>query len=218
MNTLARLELFAREPSHGRVLHAQLCAAPGRGGCRSPDRHRRSLPVRTLILAGEPGGSIPAVRRRIEEAWQARVFDHAGATEVGPWGFADSEPPGLHVMESQFIAEFLSVETGARRAKANSAELVLTTLGRAGCPVIRYRTGDLVRPIWHAIAPNRFRAARGRRARAGRRHADHSRRECLSQLASSKSCAAFPKCSNTALTALQGGRDGPADRRSRRSS
>ena len=28
------------------------------------------------------------------------------------------------------------------------SELVLTTLGRAGSPVLRYRTGDLVRPRW----------------------------------------------------------------------
>jgi len=31
-----------------------------------------------LIVAGEPGGSIPATRSRIESAWGARVFDHCG--------------------------------------------------------------------------------------------------------------------------------------------
>jgi phenylacetate-CoA ligase len=107
-----------------------------------------SLNVRVLILAGEPGGSIPAVRARIEQAWQARAFDHAGATEVGPWGFADSSATGLHVNESEFLAEFLSLETGWPAAEGELSELVLTTLGRAGCPVLRYRTGDLVRPIW----------------------------------------------------------------------
>ena len=107
-----------------------------------------SLNVRVLILAGEPGGSIPAVRARIEEAWQARAFDHAGATEVGPWGFADSSATGLHINESEFLAEFLSLETGWPAAEGELSELILTTLGRAGCPVLRYRTGDLVRPIW----------------------------------------------------------------------
>src|SRR4051794_8287261 len=43
-------------------------------------------PVRMLILAGEPGGSIPAVRRRLEEGWGARVFDHCGMTEIGSLG------------------------------------------------------------------------------------------------------------------------------------
>ena len=52
------------------------------------------------------------VRGRIEEAWQAKVIDHAGATEVGPWGYADADRRGLHILESEFIAEFQSVDTG----------------------------------------------------------------------------------------------------------
>ena len=47
-------------------------------------KNHRRLRVRAVIVAGEPGGSIPATRRRIEEAWQARVFDHSGMTEIGP--------------------------------------------------------------------------------------------------------------------------------------
>src|SRR5439155_12217262 len=36
--------------------------------------------VRALIVAGEPGGSIPATRQQIERLWGARVFDHCGMT------------------------------------------------------------------------------------------------------------------------------------------
>src|SRR5262245_17775855 len=50
--------------------------------------------VRMLIVAGEPGGSIPAVRRRIEEGWGARVFDHSGMTEIGSLGAEFEELPG----------------------------------------------------------------------------------------------------------------------------
>ena len=114
------------------------------------------MPVRKLIVAGEPGGSIPAMRERIEKAWDAEVLDHSGATEIGPWGYGDRQRRGLHVIESEFIAEFLSVETGQAAAEGELAELVLTNLGRAGCPVIRYRTGDLVRPYWSDEGPNRF--------------------------------------------------------------
>lgn len=108
-----------------------------------------SLGVRALILAGEPGASIPATRDRIERVWQAAAIDHAGATEVGPWGYADRARRGLHVIESEFIAEFRSLATGRPARDGELAELVLTTLGRAGSPVIRYRTGDLVRPERH---------------------------------------------------------------------
>jgi phenylacetate-CoA ligase len=62
----------------------------------------------------------------------------------------------VHVLESEFIAEFLSAETGKPAAEGELAELVLTNLGRAGCPVIRYRTGDLVRPSWQQEGANRF--------------------------------------------------------------
>ena len=36
------------------------------------------------------------------------------------------------------------------------SELVLTTLGRDGSPVIRYRTGDLVRPVWEGAGATQF--------------------------------------------------------------
>lgn len=115
-----------------------------------------ALPVRCLIVAGEPGGSVPAIRQRIETAWDARVVDHAGATEIGPWGYGDREGRGLYVVESEFIAEFPALDTGQPAGDGQLAELVLTTLGRAGSPVIRYRTGDVVRPSWRKPGNNRF--------------------------------------------------------------
>jgi phenylacetate-CoA ligase len=105
-----------------------------------------ALRVRKIVVAGEAGGSLPHVRRRIEKAFDAEVIDHAGASEVGPWGYSDMDRQGLHVNESEFIAEFLSVASGEPASDGELAELVLTPLGRLGSPVIRYRTGDLVRP------------------------------------------------------------------------
>lgn len=105
--------------------------------------------VRMLIVAGEPGGSIPSIRSRIEDAWGARVIDHWGMTEIGALGVECVEnPAGLHILESECIAEILDPDTltpaladggGVRRG-----ELVITNLGRLGSPLIRYRTGDLV--------------------------------------------------------------------------
>jgi len=105
----------------------------------------RGSAVRLVIVAGEPGGNIPQVRARIESAWGARVLDHAGMTEVGPWGFECVEHVGgLHVMESEFIAEVINPDTGNDAGEGEPGELVLTNLGRWGSPVIRYRTGDRV--------------------------------------------------------------------------
>ena len=105
--------------------------------------------VRRVIVAGEPGGSIRSVRSRIEEGWGAVVIDHSGASEVGAWGFGDSSGEGLHVIEPEFIAEILRIDEkhprGVPVAEGESGELVLTSLGRLGGPVIRYRTGDVVK-------------------------------------------------------------------------
>jgi phenylacetate-CoA ligase len=94
-------------------------------------------PIRTILVAGEPGGSIPGTRARIERLWPgARVVDHHGMTEVGPVSYGCPARAGvLHVMEESFIAEV-----------ADNRELILTNLGREGSPLIRYRTGDIVQP------------------------------------------------------------------------
>ncbi len=100
--------------------------------------------VRTIIVAGEPGGSIPSTRARIEAAWGARVIDHHGLTEVGPVSFECWEQPGgLHVNESEFLCEVLD-PASRPVADGEPGELVITTLGRIASPVIRYRTGDMV--------------------------------------------------------------------------
>jgi phenylacetate-CoA ligase len=101
--------------------------------------------IRVTIHAGEPGTSTPATRDRIERAWGARAFDHAGMTEVGAYGFACSQQQGIHVNEGEFIAEILDPRTGQPVQEGQTGELILTNLGRWGSPALRYRTGDLVR-------------------------------------------------------------------------
>ena len=63
-------------------------------------------PVATTIHAGEPGASLPSVRDRIETAWGARCWDHAGMSEVGPWGYQCPEDEGLHLL---VLFEFLDL-------------------------------------------------------------------------------------------------------------
>lgn len=102
--------------------------------------------VRMLIVAGEPGGAIPATRARIEEAWEARVIDHWGMTEIGSLGIeSEDRPGGLYLLETECIAEILNPETLTPVARGEVGELVITNLGRLGSPLIRYRTRDLVK-------------------------------------------------------------------------
>jgi phenylacetate-CoA ligase len=102
-------------------------------------------PVRVVIVAGEPGGSIAATRQRIEETWGARVIDHYGLTELGPLSFECWEQPGfLHLNEGRYACEVIDPETLAPLPDGEQGELVVTPLGRSASPVVRYRTGDLV--------------------------------------------------------------------------
>ncbi len=107
----------------------------------------RESHVRVTIHAGEPGASasIPATRERIEHAWGAKTYDHAGMTEMGAYGFMCSQQQGIHVNEGEFIAEILDPRSGQPVEEGQAGELVLTNLGRWSAPAIRYRTGDLVR-------------------------------------------------------------------------
>jgi phenylacetate-CoA ligase len=103
----------------------------------------RSLGLKTIVVAGEPGGSIPATRAKLESLWPgARIFDHHGMTEVGPVTYECPKCPGvLHVLESAHYAEV--VEPNSNQP-ATRGELILTTLTRTGSPLLRYCTGDLV--------------------------------------------------------------------------
>jgi phenylacetate-CoA ligase len=106
----------------------------------------KTTSVRLIIVAGEPGGSVPATRRRLEELWPgARIFDHHGMTETGPVSHECPAHPGtLHILDRAYLAEVVDAHGKAARA-GEVGELVLTVLGRSGSPLLRYRTGDLAR-------------------------------------------------------------------------
>ncbi len=102
--------------------------------------------LQKIIVAGEPGGSIEAVRERLSVLWKgARVFDHHGMTETGPVTFEHTDKPlSLCVIEEAYYAEVIDRETHREVAPGQCGELVITTLTRTACPLLRYRTGDLV--------------------------------------------------------------------------
>ena len=144
MSTVARLR-FLRDNDATVVLCTPTYALRLAEAAREEGVDLPGSSVRTILVAGEPGGSIPATRGRIEAAWGARVFDHTGMTEVGPMAVeCVANPGGLHVLETEFIVEVIDPATGRAAPPGTEGELVVTNLGRAGSPLLRYRTGDLV--------------------------------------------------------------------------
>jgi phenylacetate-CoA ligase len=104
------------------------------------------LPIGKITCAGECGASIPATKKRLEDAWGAKVFDHAGATEIGAWSFECAEQPGgMHVNEALFLVEIEDVETGEvieepdRRGK-----MIITALDRQAQPCVRFDSKDVI--------------------------------------------------------------------------
>jgi phenylacetate-CoA ligase len=107
--------------------------------------------VGRIIVAGEPGGSLPATRAHIERLWPgARVFDHYGLTETGPITYeCPAHPCRLHVMDWAHYVEVIDGATARAVEVGEKGELVVTTLKRTGSPLLRYRTGDMVRLALH---------------------------------------------------------------------
>ena len=99
--------------------------------------------VATVICQGEPGASIPATRERIAAGWGARVFDHAGSTEVGVFTYPCAAGGGVHVNGRDFLCEVLDPSSGEDAVAGGQGELVLTALTRTGAPAIRFRSGDV---------------------------------------------------------------------------
>ncbi len=105
-----------------------------------------ALPITKITCAGEPGALIPATKKRMEEAWGAKVYDHAGATEIGAWGFECSSQPGaLHVNEAMFLAEVEDLETGMPLTEPGQrGKLIITALDRFAQPCIRFDSKDII--------------------------------------------------------------------------
>lgn len=107
--------------------------------------------VNKLILSGEPAGSIPAVKRQLEEAWGAKCGDTAGMTEVGTIMIFEcaNQPGGTHIIEDHFIEEVINPDSGEPVGYGELGERIVTSFGRGFIPVLRYRTKDMVIKVPH---------------------------------------------------------------------
>lgn len=107
--------------------------------------------VRTVVLSGEPAGSIPATKRLIQDQWGARAYDTAGMTEISTIFMFECahQPGGAHVIEDHMIEEVVDPGTGEPVGYGETGERVVTSFGRGMIPLIRYRTDDLVVKVPH---------------------------------------------------------------------
>ena len=107
------------------------------------------LGVRHLVVGGEPGGGIPAIRRRIEETFAATVTEASGIGDVCASLYGECpQQDGMHFCGQGLVwAELIDPDTEEPLAIEPEAEgeLVYTTLVRDAMPLVRFRSGDVAR-------------------------------------------------------------------------
>ena len=105
-----------------------------------------SLGVNKITCAGEPGASIPTTKKRMQDAWAARVYDHAGATEIGAWSYECTEQSGgLHVNEAFFLVEIQDIDTDEYiEEPGKMGKMIITAFDRHAQPCIRFDSKDIV--------------------------------------------------------------------------
>lgn len=104
------------------------------------------LGVQRIVVGGEPGGGVPAVRSQIEGLWGATSCELLGNSDVLPIAFGEClERDGMHFVAQGLVAlELIDPETGedVPFVEGASGELVMTSLDRQASPVVRFRTRD----------------------------------------------------------------------------
>lgn len=107
----------------------------------------RALTVRRLVVAGE-SWSAPWMRR-LEEAWDARVFEQYGCTQRGmawtcPAGaLSQGERGALHALSDYGVYEVIDPDSG-EPVEVGRGELVITPFVSSASPLLRFATGDCV--------------------------------------------------------------------------
>ena len=106
-----------------------------------------SLGIKRLILAGEPGGSIPEVRERLSSLWGgAQIYDGIGALHSSFFSsFNCDANAGLHFLAEDFVhMEIVDPATGESLPLEDgvSGEGVFTALQKECAPALRFRSGD----------------------------------------------------------------------------
>jgi phenylacetate-CoA ligase len=113
---------------------------------RAQGRDPRESCLQVGIFGAEPWTH--AMRQEIEQAFDMHAVDIYGLSEIIGPGVANEcveSKDGLHIWEDHFYPEIIDPETGVVLPDGELGELVLTSLTKQACPIIRYRTRDLTR-------------------------------------------------------------------------
>jgi phenylacetate-CoA ligase len=109
----------------------------------------RDFGLKLLFFSGEPGASVPGVRDKIREAYNARVIDCGSMAEMSPFmNVAGSEQSdqGMLCWQDVIYTEVCDPKTFRRVPYGERGTPVYTHLERSSQPMIRLVSGDLT--LW----------------------------------------------------------------------
>lgn len=103
--------------------------------------------LRILFFSGEPGASVPTIRRQIEAIYGGSVFDCGSMAEASPWmnlGEAEGSA-GMLCWQDLVYTEVCDPKTKRRVPYGSEGTPVYTHLERLSQPMIRLLSNDLTR-------------------------------------------------------------------------
>ncbi len=137
---LTKPDVLIATPSFGEYLIEQAPKLIGKDA--------RELGIRWFYCAGEPGAGIASLRKKLQEGFGAKVFDHTGGGHAFHGISCETEPyPGMHFVSADHcILELVDAETKDPIEISDGAmgEMVFTFIGWEGGPFMRYALGDLI--------------------------------------------------------------------------
>ena len=128
------------------------CCTASMGLLLAEEVHRLGLKdtlnLKKIIMGAERSGSAMMATMR-EFLGVEEIYDITGLTEVyGPGtGLSCRADAGIHYWPDYYILEVLDPETLEPVKPGEIGEMVYTTLGKEGAPLIRYRSRDLTRLV-----------------------------------------------------------------------
>jgi phenylacetate-CoA ligase len=101
-----------------------------------------------LVVGAEPGGGVPAIKKRLQTDYQCLISEGMGNSDAAPIIFGECPAQqGMHFCAQEYIfPELIDPDSGHGMEMNDGAEgeLVYTLIDRECCPVVRFRTRDRI--------------------------------------------------------------------------
>ncbi len=104
--------------------------------------------IQSIVCIGEPirndDLTYNILGKRITDNWNVKIYSTYASTEMGAAFSECTAQKGCHLNDDLLFLEVIK-EDGTEAMHGESGEIIVTTLGVEGTPLIRYKTGDIAK-------------------------------------------------------------------------